>query len=150
MTPPDLEELKDDMSKLAVRIADEGFGVKLDYSIESIKQAEKILGELHKAFKATKDDDGYTGIAFEFASYIVKVIEKNAGPVRWERDHPEMGPDSFPLYMGEEAIFPFGWCIKRLYDGPSDDIWTKFCVFVLKTDPPPEAKKGFFGKLFGK
>ncbi len=148
--PPELEQLKEDMSKLAERIAKEGFGIELDYSIESIKQADKVLGELHKEYKKTKDDEGYNGIAFEFAAYIVKVIEKNVGPVRWERDHPGMGPDSFPLYMGDEAIFPFGWCTKRLYDGPGDDLWSKFCVFVLKQDPPPEEKKGYLGKLFGK
>ncbi len=80
--PPELEQLKEDMSKLAERIANEGFGIKLDYSIESIKQADRVLGELHKEYKKTKDDEGYTGIAFEFAAYIVKVIEKNVAPVR--------------------------------------------------------------------
>jgi hypothetical protein len=150
MMSPELEQLKEDMSKLAERIAFEGFGIKLDYSIESIKQVDKVLGELHKAYKKTRDDEGFTGIAFEFTAYIVKVIENNFGPVRWEHDHPEMGPDSFPLYLDEGALFPFGWCYKRLYDGPSDDIWTKFCFFVLKIDPQPELKKGFIGRLFGK
>ena len=147
--PAELDQLKEEMSLLAERIALEGFGVKLDYSVESIEEADQVLGEMHKSYKKTKDDDGFTGIAFEFAAYIVKVIEKNVGPVRWERNHPEMGPDSFPLYIDEGKIFPFGWCSKRLYDGPGDDIWTKFCVFVLKREPEPE-KKGFFGKLFGR
>jgi hypothetical protein len=146
--PPELDKLKEEMSSLAERIASEGFGIKLDYSIESIKQADKVLGELHKAYKKSKDDEGYTGIAFEFAAYIVKVIEKNVGPVRWERDHPEMGEDSFPLYLGDGALFPFAWCSKRLYDGPGDDLWSKFSVLVLKEAPPPMQKKGFLGKLF--
>ncbi len=148
--PTQLDQLKEEMSLLAERIAGEGFGVTLDYSIESIKQAEKVLGEIHKDFKKTRSDDGFTGIAFEFAAYIVKVIEKNIGPVRWERDHPEMGPDSFPLYLDEGVLFPLSWCVKRVYDGPGDNIWTKFSVFVLKQDPPPEEKRSLLRKLFGK
>ena len=146
----ELDHLKDEMSLLAERIANEGFGIKLDYSIESVKDADKVLGKLHTEYKKTKDDEGFTGIAFEFAAYLVKVIEKNVGPFRWERDHPEMGPDSFPLYFGDGALFPFGWCSKRLYDGPGDDLWSKFCVFILKQDPPPKEKKSFLNKLFGK
>ncbi len=146
----DLDKLKEDMSKLAERVATEGFGVTLDYSIESVKEVEKLLSTFHKEYKTTGSDDGMTGLAFEFAAYIVKVIERNIGPVRWERNHPEMGDDSFPLYLDDGALFPFGWCIKRIFDGPADDVWTKFNVFVLKQDPPKEEKKGFFDKMFGK
>ena len=144
----DLNELKEEMSGLAVQIAN-GFGIELDYSVESIRQVEKILGDIHKEYKKTKDEEGLNGIALEFAAYIVKVIEKNIGPVRWERDHPEVGADSFPLYLGDGAIFPFGWCSKRIYDGSGDNVWSKFNYLVLKQDPPSEKNK-FFGKLFSK
>jgi replicative DNA helicase len=64
----DLEKLKHEMSALAERIASEVYGIELDYSTESIKQVEKILGRLHKEYKKTKSDEGYAGIAFEFAA----------------------------------------------------------------------------------
>ncbi len=137
------------MSALALRIGSEVYGIELDYSTDSIKNVEKILGNLHKEYKKTRNDEGFTGIALEFGAYIVKVIEKNVGPVRWERDHPEFGEASFPLYIGESTIFPMNWCTKRLYDGPGDDIWSKYCYIILKEDPQPE-KRGFLGKLFGK
>ena len=146
--PQDLEQLKHEMSRLAVRIGSEGFGIKLDYSNESIKNVEKILGKIHDEYKQTGSEDGLQGIAFEFASYIVKVIEKNVGPARWQRDHAKLGPDSFPLAVGEGEIFPVSWCIKRIYDGPGDDVWFKYNFLVLKQDPPSE-KKSLFGKLFG-
>ena len=145
----DLDQLKEDMSKLAEQIAD-GYGIKLDYTNESIRQVEKILGFVHKDYKKTGSEDGMRGVAFEFAAYIVRTIEKNVGPVRWERDHPKIGENSFPLYLADEdVIFPFGWCEKRIFDGPGDDIWTKYNVFILKQDPPEE-KKGFFRNLFGR
>ena len=77
------------------------------------------------------------------------MIEKNIGPAHWERDHPEMGPDTFPLYLNEGAIFPMAWCTKRLYDGPGDDLWSKFSFIVLKEEVPPK-KPGLLGRLFGK
>ena len=145
----EIENLKQELSALAERIALQGFGIKLDYSVESIREADKVLGGLHEEFKTTKNDEGFTGIALEFAAYIVRVAEKATENVRWERDHPKIGKDSFPLYLGkDDAVFPLGWCSKRLYDGPGDDIWTKFNLLILKRDPPIEERKGFFRKLF--
>jgi hypothetical protein len=144
----DLSKLKDAMSALAERIAKEGFGITLDYSNDSVDQVEKVLGLCHKDYKKTRSEDGLRGIAFEFGAYIVKVIEKNVGPVRWERNHPQMGEDAFPLYLGEDdAIFPVAWCLKRIYDGPGDDVWIKYNQFVLKRDPP---SKGFLSRMFRK
>ncbi len=93
-----LEQLKEEMSSLAERIAKEGFGINLDYSAESIKQVEQILGSIHKEYKKTNSQEGLYGIAFEFGAYIVKVIERNFGAVKWERNHKSIGKDTFPLY----------------------------------------------------
>ncbi len=71
------------------------------------------------------------GIALEFAAYIVKVIEKNYACGVWKRDHPAFGPDSFPYDWEGGEIFPYGWCLKRILDGPQDDVWAKFQAIVM-------------------
>ncbi len=92
-----LQQLKEQMSLLAEQITREGFNIHLDYSVESIKQVEHILGKIHDEYKSTKSEEGLQGIAFEFAACIVKVIEQNFGNAKWERDHSSIGEHTFPL-----------------------------------------------------
>jgi hypothetical protein len=76
------------------------------------------------------------GIALEFGSYIVKVIERHFGSAEWQRDHETFGKDSFPLRWQDKIIFPYQWCMKRIFDGPGDDVWFKFKALVLDATPP--------------
>jgi hypothetical protein len=128
---PDMKKLKAQMGALAERIAHEGFKTKLDYSIDSIKQVDSILDAIHKDYKKTRSEDGLQGIALEFGAYIVKVIEQHFGPAEWERDDPSFGKDTFPLRWRDTTIFPVGWCLKRILNGPGDDVWSKFQTLVL-------------------
>ena len=129
----ELAPVRDKLAGLAFKIAG-GFDVKLDYSLESIKKVEKILGKLHDEYARTGSDEGMNGVALEFAAYIVKVIERNFEPGEWRRDHPELGPDTFPYHWRDGDMFPFAWCQKRIFDGPGDDIWAKFNIIVLDPD----------------
>ncbi|MDQ3131508.1 MAG: hypothetical protein M3Q99_12205 [Acidobacteriota bacterium] len=128
-----LHQLKEQMSLLAEQIAEQGFGITLDYSIESIKQVEQILATVHKEYKKTRSEDGLQGIAFEFGAYIVKVIENNFGPAEWQRNHKSVGENTFPLQWRDATLFPVEWCKKRIFDGSEDDVWIKFKIFVLDT-----------------
>lgn len=123
------------MSVLAERIAWEGFGTHLDYSVESIMQVERILEVIHDEYKSTRSEEGLQGIALEFGSYIVKVVERHFGSAEWERDHDSFGKDSFPLQWRGATLFPFQWCMKRIFDGPEDNVWLKFKVLVLDAAP---------------
>ena len=127
----DIHLLKDKLSGLAKQIAEQNFGIQLDYSIESIKQVENILGVIHKDYKKTRSTEGLQGIAFEFGAYIVKVVEKNFGSAEWKSDHEIFGENSFPLQWKNSTLFPVEWCRKRIFDGPGDDIWSKFQVYIL-------------------
>lgn len=93
----DLGALKEELAQLAERVAREAFGVELDYSVESVQRVEQLLGFLHTEYQRTKNDDGLNGLALEFAAYVIKVIERNFSPGTWARDHPDFGPDSFPI-----------------------------------------------------
>ena len=133
----ELAPLRDELDGLALQVAS-GFGVKLDHSPKSVKKVEKILGTLHDEYSRTGNDDGMNGVALEFAAYIIKVIELNFEPGTWSRNHPKLGPDTFPYHWQGKDIFPYAWCQKRIFDGPGDDVWAKFNVLILQ---PPEREK---------
>ena len=125
-----MPQLKEQMSALAEKIASDAFGVELDYSVNSLTHVERILGEIHEEYKQTASEEGLHGIALEFGAYIVKVIEQHVGPVEWLRDDPSMGKDTFPLQWRGKTLFPVAWCGKRIFDGPADDIVSKFNALV--------------------
>ena len=124
--------LQEELSDLALRIADEFYSVELDFTHDSITQVEKILADLHRQYKQTGKSEGLSGIAAEFGSYIGATIQKNTGSGHFEKDHPSLGEGAFPFYWMEATIFPFSWCEKRIFDGSADDISTKYEVFVLE------------------
>ena len=132
MPSPPMPQLKEQMSALAEKIASDAFGVKLDYSVDSLKDVERILGEIHEEYKQTGSEEGLQGIALEFGAYIVKIIERHFGPAEWLRDDATMGKDTFPLRWRETTLFPVAWCGKRIFDGPADDIVSKFDALVLR------------------
>jgi hypothetical protein len=128
--PGGMQRLKEDGSAEALLVAKD-FGVTLDFSPNSIKHVESILGKFHADYRKTKSGTGLHGIALMFGAYIVVVIERNFGPVEWERDHPEFGKGTFPLQFGTKTLFPVAWCEKRLFDGPGDNVWFKFQQSVI-------------------
>ena len=123
--------LRDKLAAFAVDIAaaDE---VRLDYSPRSIRKVEKILGKVHAGFKKSGDEDGLNGVAFNFAAYIIKVIESNYTAGVWARDHPQLGEETFPYNWQGQTLFPVAWCQKRIFDGKADNVWKKFKTLVLK------------------
>ncbi|MBI2543551.1 MAG: hypothetical protein HYW24_05205 [Candidatus Aenigmarchaeota archaeon] len=130
VTSKEMVKLQTQLTKNALDIA-KGFGIDLDFSHESIKQVEKILADIHEEYKKTKNEEGLRGIAISFAAYIISVIERNSGKGKWERNHPKIGPDTFPFSWRDSYLFPYGWCVKRIYDGKSDNVWVKYKVCVL-------------------
>ena len=132
LTPEmELEKLRKKLVSLAIQIG-KSYNYKLDYSEDSIKNVENILSEFHKDYKETGNEEGLLGISYEFGLYIVGVIEKNHGKGILERDHKDFGKDSYPFYWNEGTIFPCSWCYKRIFDGESDNIWTKYETFVIE------------------
>ncbi|HLL61344.1 MAG TPA: hypothetical protein VK338_06520 [Candidatus Nitrosocosmicus sp.] len=132
----ELTNLKKKLTSHALEIA-ETYGIKLDYSDESIKQVEKILGEIHKGYKKIKPNDRkeleeeLDGIAQAFGAYIISVIERNYEAGKWKKDHPEMGKNTFPYYWKGLTFFPNAWCYKRIVTGKADDVWAKYYIIVI-------------------
>lgn len=130
-TSAELSELQQDLTEKAVQIG-HSFGVRLDFSHESIDAVEQVLGALHDDYKSTGNDDGFAGIALEFAAYIISAVERNLSHGKWQRDHDKMGPETFPYHWDGKTIFPQSWCMKRLLDGPADNVATKYRSLVLE------------------
>jgi len=135
----EMKKLRAEMCRLAEQIA-HGFGVKLDYSDGSVKDVERILSEVHDEYCRTGKEDGLRGVALEFAAYLVSVVERHHGSVDWKRDHETIGKDSFPLHWNATTLFPYGWCLKRIFDGPGGDIVSKWQVCVLDRSRGPAAR----------
>lgn len=125
-----MKQLQREMSSLAETVAG-SFGVKLNCAPESIENVENILGMMHEHYCNTQSENGLQGIALEFAAYIVTIIDRFYGPVDWQRDHPTFGRDSFPLYWRGTTLFPMGWCLRRMINGPADDIRDKWRTLVV-------------------
>ena len=130
-TSPELRKLQIEMTNLALKLAKIA-NVDLDFSIESVKQVEEILSQMHEQYKKNGDQEGVKGMALELAAYIITVIEKNIIKGQWERDSEEAGKETFPYHIAENnTIFPYGWALKRIIDGEGDNVWIKFKTLVL-------------------
>jgi hypothetical protein len=129
--PGPIPDLQLELTQLALQIARDSFGKKLDFSHDSIKVVESILSEFHLEYEKSKNEEGLNGIALEFGAYIATVIQRNLGEGVLERDDPQFGQATFPFRYSGGTIFPYGWCMKRIFDGEGDDVWAKYNVCVL-------------------
>jgi hypothetical protein len=112
----------------AVRDADSNQHIKLDYSPESVKSVEHILGKLHEMYVRNPASISVRGLSAAYGAYIGEVIRRSETGVHWERDHPVFGEKSYPLYWGKGVSNPLGWCQKRIIDGEDDDVWVKYSI----------------------
>lgn len=124
------EKIKEKMLENAIEIG-KSYNFHLDYSDESINNVESILSDVNNEYLKTKNEKGLRGIALIFSFYIVAVIERNHGKGKLERDDKSIGQDTFPFYWKDSTLFPYGWCLKRIYDGDADNVAIKYKTLVL-------------------
>lgn len=124
------KDLYEKLLSFAILTAEQD-GLNLDYSHESIKEVEKILTKIHLHYLDTKDETGLRGIAVGFGVYIAETIRRNTNEGILYTDHKILGEKCFPFFWKESTLFPYAWCIKRMFDGEGDNVWTKYQVTVL-------------------
>lgn len=83
----------------AVKDAWEQNHVKLDYSVESIKNVEKILRGLHDQYTKDPSTISVKGLGSAYGAYIGEVIRRSEPGARWQRDD-ETGEKSYPIIWG--------------------------------------------------
>jgi len=78
--------------------------------------------------------------AFIAGAYLGEVIRRSHNGV-WAVDSADGGKDSFPVIIDNTyEIFPCMWCLKRLGNGPHENIWRKYIALVVnRTNATPES-----------
>jgi hypothetical protein len=136
VTKTDFKSTQEQMEYLAteaVKMADKNFSVKLDYSPNSIKQVEKVLGQLHDEYVRTKPTEGVNGLAMAYGAYIGEVIRRNEPDVRWERSDGVGGENSYPLIWQGGSSYVCAWCYRRITNGEEDNVWFKYTAIKERT-----------------
>jgi hypothetical protein len=122
-------------------------GVELNYGPQSVEKIEAILSSLHARRRLGQLDDRATlNEGYLWGAYVGEVLRAVRGG-QWIQTGRTDGPggkprfgEDFGLQWGSsgEVSLPIAWCIKRIVNGPEDDVWNKFQVLGLgRTVPEP-------------
>lgn len=111
----------------AVKDAWEQNHIKLDYSVESIKNVEQLLGGLHSQYTKDPATLSVESLGSAYGAYIGEVIRRTEPGAHWQRDD-EMGEKSYPIIWGPTAghSYPMAWCYHRILNGDEDNVWVKY------------------------
>ena len=132
------------MAAEAVKDAAKQDHIDLDYSVDSIKRVEEILGHLHEQYVKDPSSISVKGLGSAYGAYIGEVIRRSEPDAKWERDDAVGGEKSYPIIWGpgHGHSYPMAWCYHRIVNGPEDNVWVKFQVLKDGTARtfPPKAK----------
>jgi hypothetical protein len=118
------------MAAEAVKDAEAKDHINLDYSVDSIKEVEEILGHLHEQYLKDPSSISPKGLGSAYGAYIGEVIRRSESGAKWERDDAVGGEKSYPIIWGpgHGHSYPMAWCYHRIVNGPEDNVWIKFRV----------------------
>ena len=102
--------------------------INLDYSVDSIKEVEEILGRLHEQYLKDPSSISPKGLGSAYGAYIGEVIRRSEPRAKWERDDAVGGEKSYAIVWGPGHSYPMAWCYHRIVNGPEDNVWVKFRV----------------------
>src|SRR2546430_17300493 len=97
-TSPQMRKIQRDLVAIALDIARDN-DIELDLTEKSIGQVDRLLQELHEAYKhqnekTPESEAAMYGIALEMAAYIIEVIEHVHGQGTWKRDSEIAGEET--------------------------------------------------------
>jgi hypothetical protein len=123
----------------AVHSAANEFGIRLDFTPESVEQVESILAKIHERHAAAPlSDSDLIKESLKWGAYVGDVIRR-VRSARWGVDSVVGGPGSFPIiYEDSGESFPIRWCHKRIVNGEEDNVWHKFTLLVIERDAGDE------------
>lgn len=129
-----VEDMMGYLAGEAAKIAGEDHGTVLDYSEKSVMEVEKILGGLHEQYRSAPSETGVKGLTMAYGAYLGEVIRRRSQGSRWDRNHPAVGENSYPLYVSGAALFPCAWCYNRITNGPEDNVRHKYALSALQEE----------------
>lgn len=121
----------------AVDAARANYGIELNYSPDSVKTVEELLGKIYphvrrgrfrKFFRIGLSEADVDTICKMFGGYIGEVVRRQRGGV-WQIIQNPLGDENvIALVNGDDKIFPPAKVFKRLMNGEEDDVWFYFQV----------------------
>lgn len=106
------------------------FNTSLDFSPQSVQKVERLLAVMCQLRAIGKMSDALVQkTSLNYGAYIGEVVRRSRRG-EWMRDHPQFGPDCYPLTSGTEQSFPVMWCVKRIENGEEDDVWFKYQALI--------------------
>ncbi len=135
----EMGQIMADAAAAAVEEAQAAHRVTLDYTEESVRNVERILGRLYAAGHpaglarlarrrpATPARD-VTREAFVYGAYLGEVIRRRWGGA-WQDQVTTEPYEPFAIQAGHVTVFPVNKALKRLTNGREDDVWF-FCQRV--------------------
>ena len=120
------------MANAAVEDAAKQDHIQLDYSVDSIRKVEDVLGRMHEEYRKDPNSLSVTALANMYGAYIGEVIRRTEPDASWQRDHSVFGKKTYPLHWSSGDSFPMAWCYKRITEGDGDNVWVKYSVLREK------------------
>jgi hypothetical protein len=121
-----------------LELAQKEFGIRLDWSDDSIKHVETILESMHNIYRTRPmTDDWVRGLAAITGSYVGEVYRRNHGAT-WGM--VTLSRQTFP---GMEAktpgrcFWPWGRTENRIRKGAADSVIDYYQWLVSNADGPP-------------
>ena len=119
------------MAEQAVIDAWQHHRIALDFTTNSVQSEERVLAQMHRSpsFQAFSEKDKRAE-ALIAGAYIGEVIRRNHKGA-WGTNSEVGGDFSMPIRFTDHEAFPITWCLKRLVNGPEDNVWHKYLFFVV-------------------
>ena len=154
-TPDTFETLLAEMKKTADETIG-SIGERFDFSLASIDHLDSLVDELD--FGDDDKDAKMLNFGTFIGAYIGEVVRRH-GLGNWiaSASEPEYATESPLLVRTPRSIFDsFNWALKRLVNGPEDNLLLKFNYMVLNDrdlnfrtpKKKPKKVKGFWGRFF--
>ena len=106
--------------------------MRVRIGIHSLSEFERYLGRLSQSpwFTSLSPKDKQAE-AYIAGAFVGEAIRRSHGGTWMETsDLPNAG--AYPLKVGETTIYPINWCLKRLVNGPEDNVYHKYVFAILE------------------
>jgi hypothetical protein len=139
--PKTMDEMMVEASDKAVARARSRYAITLDYSMDSIRNVESIMGKAYELYRAAPQLVDARSMAFVFGAYVGETIRRNNPACSWERSNEVGAEDFYTLYRGDRATFPMAWCMKCITEGAVDDARVIRNKAVIRHVPKVEVRE---------
>ncbi|MEQ8634761.1 hypothetical protein [Gimesia maris] len=117
-----LADLRKENAAKIVDIAKSEYDIDLDYSPESIKKVDQILGQMHREhLEKPFSEDQVIKRSILWGSYVGEVVRSNVS-CEWR------ATIGLPLQLDDETyLYPTDWCHQKIVDGGEENhLWTRY------------------------